>query len=110
MLDQLMVNLRIVYNVDKQLDAKEYQLKIARGIVDQFSSRSRGVSMAPKKRKSESAKPVVLEHMLYYGSHSRCKYCMAIGKDLKSHVHCSTCNVALCFSKERNCFREYHDE
>ena len=113
MFDQLITNSRIVFNTlnaDAKLDAEEYHLKIARVIADGFSSRERSVCRGPKKRKSESAKPVVVDHMPVYGKRGRCKYCEDIGKDLKSYVRCSTCNIALCFYKERKCFRDYHED
>ena len=52
MFDKLMANSRILFNTlnpDAKLDAKEYHLKIARGIVDGFSSRERAVFSGPKK-------------------------------------------------------------
>ena len=113
MFDQLVTNSRIAFNTlnaDAKLDAKEYHVKIARVIIDGFSSRESSVCRGPKKRKSESAKPVVVDHMPGYGKRGRCKYREDIGKDLKSYVRCSTCNIALCFNKERNCFRDYHED
>ena len=114
MLDQLMVNSRIVFNTlntENQLNAKEYQLVIARGIVDGFTSRSRSASAAPiKVKQSISSKVVVVDHMPIFGSRDRCKYCWKIGVDLKSYIHCSTCNIALCLNKDRNCFQEYHQD
>ena len=102
-----MANSRIVFNklnADAKLDAQEYHLKIARGIVDVFSSREPPVCSGPKKQKSERTKPVVVDYMLVYGKFVHCKYSKDIGKDLKSYVSWSTCNIALCFNKERNCF------
>ena len=114
MFDQLMVNSRIVFNTlntENQLNAKEYQLVIARGIVDGFTSRSRSASAAPiKLKQSISSKVVVVDHMPIFGSRDRCKYCAKIGKDLKSFIHCSTCNIALCLNKDRNCFQEYSQD
>ena len=114
MLDQLMVNSRIVFNTlntENQLNAKEYQLAIARGIVSGFTSRSRNASAAPiKVKQSISSKVVVVDHMPIFGSRERCKYCAKIGKDLKSFIRCSTCNIALCLNKDRNCFQEYHQD
>ena len=111
MLDQLMVNSRIVFNTlnaEKQLTAKEYQLKIAQGIVDGFSSRTRNISTVPIKTKSCSIQTVVTDHLPIVGNRDRCKYCQESGKDLKSYVHCTTCKVALCLNKDRNSFMLYH--
>ena len=77
MLDQLIVNSRIVFNtlnVDKKLNAKEYQLMIAQGIVGGFSSRARSVSLAPIKINSRSIR-VVTDHLPIFGKRDRCKYC-----------------------------------
>ena len=97
-------------NADAKLDAKEYHLKNAQVIVDGFSSRERAVCCGPRKRKLDSAKPAVVDHMPVYGKRGRCKYCKDIGKDLKSYVRYSTCDIALSFNKERNCFRDYHED
>ena len=78
MLDQLMVNSRIVFNTlntENQLNAKEYQLLIARGIVDGFTSRIRSASAAPIKVKQSisSNKVVVVDHMPIFGSRVLCE-------------------------------------
>ena len=112
MLDQLMVNSRILFNTlntENQLIAKEYHLLIARGIVDEFSSRNRAVYVAPKKLKqATSTQAIAHDHMPIFGPRGRCKHCAGTGKDLKSFIHCSTCSIALCLNKERNCFYQYH--
>lgn len=113
MFDKLMANSRILFNTlnpDAKLDAKEYHLKIARGIVDGFSSRERAVFSGPKKWKSDSAKPVVVDHMSVYENRGRWKYCKDIEKDLESYVRCFTYNITLGFNKECNCFRYYHED
>ena len=113
MFDELMANSRIVFNTlngDAKLDAKECHLKIARGTVHGLSSREHAMCSDPKKWKSDSAKPVVADHMPLYGKLGGCKYCKDIRKDLKSYVRCSTCNITLCLNKEYNCFRDNHED
>ena len=108
-----MVNSRIVFNTlnaEKQLTAKEYQLKIAQGIVGGFSSRTRSISTVPTKTKSCSIRTVVTDHLPIVGDRDRCKYCQESGKDLKSYVYCTTCKVVLCLNKDRNCFMLYHQD
>lgn len=39
-------------------------------------------------------------------SRSRCKLPKC---NLVTHVFCTKCNVHLCFTKNRNCFRKYHE-
>lgn len=93
-----MANSRIAFNTlnaDAKLDAAGYHLKIARGIVNGFSSRKRAVCNGPKKRKSESEKALVVYYMPVYGKRGRCRCCKDIRKDLKSYVYFSTCNIAL---------------
>ena len=106
-----MVNSRIVFNTlnaEKQLTAKEYQLKIAQGIVSGFSSRTRSISTVPIKTKSCSIQTVVTDHLPIVGNRDRCKYCQESGKDLKSSIAPHVKSHSL--NKDRNCFMLYHQD
>jgi hypothetical protein len=38
----------------------------------------------------------------------RCAYCSTKTNEQRSSIECSTCKVALCVSKGRNCFHLFH--
>ncbi|CAK1599853.1 unnamed protein product [Parnassius mnemosyne] len=53
------------------------------------------------KRRQQAAK-----HMpLFENKQARCRHCHYN----KSRTKCSTCNVSLCFTKYRNCYKEFHE-
>ena len=112
MLNQLMVNSRIVYNTlnpENTLTAKEYQITISQGIVGDIYSRSHGKSILPftynRSVPNLSAQMIVENHLPFFSTRGRCRYCRdVLKKDSKSYIHCSSCKVPLCLNKERNCF------
>ena len=48
--------------------------------------------------------PVVAENRL------RCFVCSHEGRDLKTIFRCEKCNLPLCVTRERNCFKRYHSK
>ena len=68
---------------------------------------------APKKRKRVQSRPEgdvrtdVVNHMPAWDDKcQRCSFCST--RSAFTHVKCLKCNVFLCFTKDRNCFKDFH--
>ena len=105
-----LVNSFILY---KKLEnsKKEFKTRIALKLIACFISRKLScLNHCPSKRtKAQRDGPIPPSHLLIFlETRRRCTICSQAGKENRTFVACSLCDVALCLQKERNCFLQYH--
>ena len=111
--DVALVDSFIVYKKleNKDLTLKEFKICIALKLISSFVCRKLSCpSHRPSKRtKAQRPSPIPPLHLLIFlETRRRCTVCSQAGKENRTFVTCSLCDVALCIQKERNCFLQYH--
>ena len=116
MFDVAINNSCIIYNQmmkDKVTETKElcntleFRRWIARKLIGQYTSRERNVPSCYTKNTTHAA-PKPNHEMIKLENRRRCVFCAKSKKENRTFNFCSTCQVYLCFTSERNCFSEYH--
>lgn len=93
------------------LSCLEFRQVVTRSLIADFSSRQRArpSTVMTKKRISYTQKQRMPSHiMIKANTRKRCVQCAKSRIENRTNNTCSTCNVHLCFTSERNCFAEYH--
>lgn len=93
------------------LSSLEFRQVVARSLIGSFSSRQRGLSsvVMTNKRITITQKRGTPSHvMTKVNNRKRCVQCAKSRVENRTNNTCSTCNVHLCYTSERNCFIEYH--
>ena len=96
---------------NKDLTVKEFKICIALKLISFFVSRKLSCpDHRPSKRtKFQRPGPIPPSHLpIFLKATRRCTVCSQAGKESRTFVTCSLCDVALCLQKERNCFLQYH--
>ena len=111
--DVACVNSYIIYTNfgNKELRLKDYKLLIASNMIGLFVSRKISFpNSRPSKRSRQSLQgPDPPSHMpIFLETRHRCTVCSSKGIESRTFISCSTCNVSLCFLKDKNCFAEFH--
>ena len=97
----------------------DFRLELAAQLIGTFSGRAR-----VGRPRSQSPVDVRLDQTKQHlpiekEKHIECVVCIKVRSSLggsrsslrhESQIRCSTCNVALCLNKKRNCFLKYHTE
>ena len=107
-LDIAAVNSKIVYNKIESapsLSSLESRYSIAQTMIWKFSSRKGAV---PLSRPGGPSFDIVDNLPDFAHSRVRCAFCSSKNVEGRTYVRCSTCNIALCLQKDRNCFQQYH--
>lgn len=93
------------------LSSLEFRQVVARSLIGSFSSRQRSLcsTVMTKKRISLTQKRGVPSHvMIKVSNRKRCVQCAKLRIENRTNNTCSTCNVHLCYTSDRNCFAAYH--
>ncbi|CAG5009983.1 unnamed protein product [Parnassius apollo] len=93
------------------LTSLEFRQVVARSLIGSFSSRQGSLSsvVMTKKQISYTQKRGTPSHvMVKVSKRKRCVQCAKSRIENRTNNTCSTCNVHLCFTTDRNCFVEYH--
>ncbi|CAG4988027.1 unnamed protein product [Parnassius apollo] len=93
------------------LTSLEFRQVVARSLIGSFSSRQRSLSsvVMTKKRISYTQKRgTPSQVMVKVSNRKRCVQWAKSRIENRTNNTCSTCNVHLCFTTDRNCFVEYH--
>ena len=107
--DLLDIAVVTAFRIYQQLELPEMSLHdfkdcVAKSLVSRYSSRIR---VAVTKGITNVAS--VANHLpVFLETRIRCKLCSVNGTQSRTSIKCHTCDVALCLSKERNCFYHYH--
>lgn len=96
----------------KKRDCKQFRMELAVALIDGYSNRKR----TGRKRESDEIRlNHSMDHMPVYSAQKRpCRRCCAKGRRLKQEIRhesrtkCEACDVYLCISEGRNCFKEFH--
>ncbi|XP_067623316.1 piggyBac transposable element-derived protein 4-like [Eurosta solidaginis] len=89
----------------------EFRQAVARSLVGRFTSRQRSLKsvVMTKKRIYLAYKHGTPSHIMKkVTNRKRCAQCAKKRVENRTYNTCSTCNVHLCYTSERNCFAEYH--
>ncbi|XP_041867910.1 piggyBac transposable element-derived protein 4 [Melanotaenia boesemani] len=90
---------------DTPMTQKRFREILMKELVDE--AKAIDAASAPQPTLSTTCLP------MYFGEKAGearrvCVQCKAQGRKVKTPVYCSKCNVALCFTSGRNCFRDFH--
>ena len=105
--DVALVNSFIVHMENKDLTLKKFKICIALKLIASFVSRKlSGENHCPSKRtKAQRPGPISPSHLqIFLETRRRCTVCSKAGKENRTFVTCSSCDVVLCLQKEKNCF------
>ena len=95
---------------EDKLDAKTFRRVVAHQLVGNFCNRKRPILTAPimnkKARVSRTSEPHSMEKT---DIRQRCKLCTRNKVKNRTSNKCVQCNIYLCYVKERDCFKLYHD-
>lgn len=111
-LDTSVVNGYINYkslNQNSKLSHLQYRQSVVRGLIGDFSSRKNAF---PSGLIARRAIPATVHNHLpeVECKRKRCKFCQQqLKKENRTSIRCSTCDVYLCLTTDRNCFKEYHE-
>ena len=108
-----LANSFIVYKKleNKDLTLKEFKICIALKLISSFVCRKLSCpSHRPSKRtKAQRPSPIPPLHLLIFlETRRRCTLCSQAGKENRTFVTRSLCDVPRCLQEERNCFLQYH--
>ena len=94
----------------KRMKNLDFRQVIARGLIGGYSNRKRSVPQAPK-RKSSVSSAIKPDHVMVKSSQrNRCTQCKKNKKENRTYNICETCNIHLCYTSDRNCFFDFHNE
>ncbi|CAH1974499.1 unnamed protein product [Acanthoscelides obtectus] len=118
--DVTIVNAYILYTErckEKSLDLKSFRLSVATGLVGAASKNPRrgrpSTEMPPNKFKANiplEKRTDQAAHMPKHSSSRRCAFCSTKAEQHRTRWSCSTCNVGLCLTDQKNCFEKYHSK
>lgn len=115
-----------ICKIDKksQMDLLEFRMSIAYALVQSGTTvkeRKRGrpslednevelhtLAAHHEKRPPASVRLDTIDHLPVHCGKKEAGRCKTIGCKGRSHYRCEKCNVYLCLSKDRNCFRTFH--
>ena len=115
LMDIACVNSYITYKMKhpNHLSVLYFEIFVAKNLVQYHQGRKRIVPMSRQpKRKNQ---PELIDN---HGGHlpdyqtmrKRCAYCAMKGKENRTFVICSACNIPIYLVKERNCFQKHRIE
>ena len=111
-LDIAIVNSKIVNNKIESaplLSSLEFRYSIAQTMTRKFSSRKRAVPLSRPSKRSRGPSFDIVDHLLDFApSRVRYAFCSSKNVEIRTYVHCITCNIALYLRKNCNCLEQYH--
>ena len=111
-LDVTVVNSNIVYNKivsTSSMTSLDFRYSIAENIIWKFSGRKRAVPLSRPSKRSRGQSFDVVDHLPdFASSRVHCALCSSKKVENRTYVCCTSCNIALCLQKDRNCFQQYH--
>lgn len=91
------------------LTSLQFRQVVARSLINDFSVRQRALPTSVTSATRRSLKrPLPTHQMEKSDLRKRCVYCAKDKKENRTNNVCVSCNIHLCFTKDRNCFAEYH--
>lgn len=114
LLEAAIINSYIVYMTTHSIRRnthKEFRLRLARALIDNFSSRKKQAAVFKTKKggcygvPDETRLSNVGLHMPRISKYRRCRFCSTRAKEQRTKYSCSICLVSLCAAP---CFENYH--
>lgn len=98
----------------EKLDAKTFRRIVARQLIGNYTNRKKAI---PKTSIAHNSKKARLSNVRFSVAHSmekvderqRCKLCTKRKVQNRTNNKCVECGVYLCYVKDRNCFKLYHE-
>ena len=111
--DVTLVNSFIVYKKleNKDITLKEFKICIALKLIASFVSRKLSCLNHPSSKRIKGQRPGLIppQHLpVSLETRRQCTVCSQAGKENRTFVICSLCDVTLCLQKERNHFLQHH--
>ena len=98
---------------NKDLTVKEFKICIALKLIAFFVSRKLSCPNHRPSKRTKVQRPGAIppSHLpIFLEVTRRCTVCCQAGKESRTFVTCSLCDIALCLQKERNYFLQYHSQ
>ncbi|XP_026328038.1 piggyBac transposable element-derived protein 4-like [Hyposmocoma kahamanoa] len=114
LLEAALINAYILYSqghVKRNNSHREFRLRVARGLVNNFSSRKASSTILKNKKggvygiNDEVRLANVGVHMPTAGTKRRCRFCSTRTNPKRSKIECNLCKVPLCIAP---CFAKFH--
>ena len=112
-MDISVVNSKIIYDKIEgttAMTALDIKYCVSARLTRNFSSRKRSYPSSRSSKRSSTSTAFAAHHLpVFRQTRVRCVQCSnEIKVENRTDVWCETCNVALCLTRKRNCFFEYH--
>lgn len=115
MFDAAVINSYITYTTihgAKVHSHREFRLRLARGLVNGYTSKKRQSISFKNKKGGNFGVPdeirlrnVGLHMPIKDGTYKRCRFCSSKEKEKRTNVKCCHCNISLC---AQACFKSFH--
>ena len=93
----------------KKKDTLGFRLELIASLIGQFSSRKRLGRPRSQIHDQPSRLNLTLGHWPVFSElKARCIVCSAAGQRHETYVQCSLCQVPLCVTRGKDCFKKYH--
>jgi hypothetical protein len=93
----------------KPMTRLDYRRVIARTLIGKYSNRERTASTSSSGKASVDAAPTPEHKLQKTAIRRRCVQCAKSKLQGRTNNICSTCQVYLCYTTDRNCFAAYHN-
>ena len=94
---------------NKDLTLKEFKICIALKLIASFASWKVFCPNHRPSNRTSSPSTIPPSHLpIFLETRRQCTVCSQAGKENRTFVTCSLCDVSLCFQEERNCFLQHH--
>ena len=97
-------------NPTSKMTSLEFRRSVTRQMILSHTGRERMPYNKASRKRGAVSYPSNVSHLpVLSDNRKRCRLCYDQGADFKTDVTCDTCKNHLCLTKNRNCFKEFHE-
>ena len=97
-------------NPTSKMTSLEFRRSVTQQLILTHSGRRRMPNNKTSRKRGAVFYPTNVSHLpVLSDNRKRCRLCSVQGADFKTDVTCDTCKCHLCLTKNRNCFKEFHE-